>query len=205
MKPIALFQSKHALVPDGIPGPNTLSKLKEVLGLPEDEHLAHFMGQIDHETGGFRFAEENLNYSAQGLLSTFRKYFTPAQAKDYARQPERIANRVYADRMGNGPEESGDGWKFRGRGALQTTGKNNYTILSREVKDPCILDNPDLVATQYYFESALVYFKKNNLWRICSQVNDASIASLTLRINGGYHGLEDRVNKTKKYYEILRG
>lgn len=205
MKPIKLFQSNHNLVTDGIIGPKTMRVFQEVHKIATIEQLAHHLGQVDHETGGFRYSEENLNYSAEGLLKVFRKYFTPEQAREYARQPERIANRVYANRMGNGDEASGDGSKFKGRGGLQTTGRYNYEILSREVKDPCVLETPDLVATKYYFQSGLIFFKNNNLWRLCNQVNDASIAAVTLRVNGGYHGLKDRVEKTKKYYDMLRG
>jgi putative chitinase len=107
--------------------------------------------------------------------------------------------------MGNGAEASGDGWKFRGRGALQLTGKENYKAFSNYLKKPEIMTNPDLVATTYSFESAMFFFDKNKLWSICDQgINDAAILALTKRINGGTHGLEDRNQKTKKYYEYVK-
>jgi putative chitinase len=166
---------------------------------------AHFFAQTAHETGGFKAFSENLNYSAQGLQGIFGKYFPGTLEESYARQPEKIANRVYASRMGNGDEASGDGWKFRGRGALQLTGKSNYQAFAEYLKKPEILDTPDLVATTYAFESAMFFFDRNKLWSICDQgVNDAAILALTKRINGGTHGLEDRNAKTKKYYEYVK-
>ncbi len=135
----------------------------------------------------------------------FGKYFPGNLEESYARQPEKIANRVYASRMGNGNEASGDGFKFRGRGALQLTGKDNYKAFSDYLKKPEIMTNPDLVATTYSFESAMFFFDKNKLWSICDQgINDAAILALTKRINGGTHGLEDRNQKTKKYYEYVK-
>jgi putative chitinase len=107
--------------------------------------------------------------------------------------------------MGNGDEKSGDGWKFRGRGALQLTGKDNYTAFAQHLQKPEILTTPDLVATLYAFESAIFFFDRNKLWSICDQgITDASILQLTKRINGGTHGLEDRVAKTKKFYEYVK-
>jgi putative chitinase len=138
------------------------------------------------------------------LQGIFGKYFPGTLEESYARQPEKIANRVYASRMGNGDEKSGDGWKFRGRGALQLTGKDNYKQFSESLKRPEILTNPDLVAGELAFESAIFFFNKNKLWDICDKgVNDAAILSLTKRINGGTHGLDDRNEKTKKYYGWL--
>jgi putative chitinase len=166
---------------------------------------AHFFAQTSHETGGFKAFSENLNYSASGLQGIFGKYFPGTLEESYARQPEKIANRVYADRMGNGNEASGDGWKYRGRGALQLTGKANYKAFADYLGKPEIMETPDLVATTYDFESAMFFFDKNKLWSICDQgVNDAAILALTKRINGGTHGLDDRMAKTKKYYEYVK-
>jgi putative chitinase len=168
------------------------------------ERAAHFFGQTSHETGGFQIFTENLNYSAKGLLTIFKKYFTAEQAEDYARQPVKIGSRVYANRMGNGNEASKEGFKFCGRGALQTTGKSNYKEFSDSIKKPEIMDKPELVATDYAFEAAIFFFEKNKLWAICDQgVNDKSILALTKRINGGTHGLEDRVSQTKRFYKWL--
>ena len=162
---------------------------------------AHFFAQCAHESGNWKATSENLNYGAKGLRGIFGKYFpTEGMAKNYERQPQRIANRVYANRMGNGDEASGDGWKFRGRGFLQLTGHDNYKALSQYINRPDIMDNPDLVAGELAIESALWFFDRNKLWGICDQgVNDAAILALTKRINGGTHGLDDRKLKTKKY------
>jgi putative chitinase len=126
-------------------------------------------------------------------------------ARAYERQPQKIANRVYANRMGNGDEASGDGWKYRGRGPLQLTGKNNYRAFGKYIgREQEVLDNPDIVANELGFESALWFFDANKLWGICDQgINDAAILALTKRINGGTHGLDDRKLKTKKYASWL--
>jgi putative chitinase len=169
------------------------------------ERAAHFFAQTAHETGEFKAFSENLNYSAQGLQNTFGKYFPGNLEESYARQPEKIASRVYADRMGNGNEASKEGWLFRGRGALQLTGKSNYKAFSDYLKKPEVMTNPDLVANDLAFESAIFFFDKNKLWDICDKgVNDASILSLTKRINGGTNGLDHRAALTKKYYEWLK-
>lgn len=167
---------------------------------------AHFFGQTSHETGHFKVFSENLNYSASGLLKVFPKYFkTLAEAQAYERKPEKIANRVYGNRMGNGDEASGEGFKFRGRGALQLTGKSNYEAFSKFLNKPEIMTNPDSVADQYAFESALFFFEKNGLWSICDKgVDDNTILALTKRINGGTNGLEERKTLTKKYYEWVK-
>ena len=198
------LQAKIGVTADGAFGPGTMKKAMEFYKL-SPIRAAHFFAQTAHETGGFKAFSENLNYSAQGLQGIFGKYFPGNLEESYARNPEKIANRVYASRMGNGAEASGDGFKFRGRGALQLTGKDNYKAFADYLKKPEIMTNPDLVATTYSFESAMFFFDKNKLWSICDQgVNDASILALTKRINGGTHGLADRSEKTKKYYEYVK-
>lgn len=199
------LQEKIGATPDGAFGPNTLKKAMEFFKMTP-ERAAHFFAQTAHETGEFKSFSENLNYSAQGLQGTFGKYFPGNLEESYARQPEKIANRVYADRMGNGNESSGEGWKFRGRGALQLTGKSNYKAFSDYLKKPEIMETPDLVANDFAFESAMFFFDRNKLWAICDQgVTDASILSLTKRINGGTNGLDHRSQLTKKYYKWLKG
>lgn len=201
---VKLLQEKIGSTPDGIFGPNTLRKAMEFYKMTP-ERAAHFFAQTAHETGEYRLFSENLNYSSKGLQAVFGKYFPGNLEESYARQPEKIANRVYGDRMGNGDEESGDGWKYRGRGALQLTGKNNYKAFSEYLEKPEILDNPDLVTEEYAFESALFFFERNNLWSICDKgINEDSIKKLTRRINGGYNGLEHREKLTKKYYRWLK-
>jgi putative chitinase len=117
----------------------------------------------------------------------------------------KIANRVYANRMGNGDEASGDGWKYRGRGALQLTGKSNYEAFSKYLNKPEIMQNPDLVADQYAFESAMFFFDNNKLWALCDKgVDDGVILALTKRINGGTNGLDHRMSLTKRYYGWLK-
>ena len=198
------LQERAGVAADGAFGPGTMKAGMALLKLTPIR-AAHFFAQTAHETGGFKAFSENLNYSAQGLQGIFGKYFTGNLEESYARNPEKIANRVYADRMGNGNEASGDGWKYRGRGALQLTGKANYKAFADYLGKPEIMENPDLVATTYAFDSAMFFFDKNKLWSICDQgINDAAILALTKRINGGTHGLEDRNAKTKKYYEYVK-
>ena len=194
------LQKKIGVTADGAFGPGTLKAAASYFKLNKNR-AAHFFAQCAHESGNFKAFSENLNYGAKGLRTTFGKYFqTEGIAKNYERQPQRIANRAYANRMGNGDEASGEGFAFRGRGPLQLTGKNNYQAFANYMKRPDIMDNPDLVATELGFESALWFFDANKLWSICDQgINDAAILALTKRINGGTHGLDDRKLKTKKY------
>ena len=201
---LAKLQAKIGVTADGAFGPGTLKAAAAHYKLNKNR-AAHFFAQCAHESGNWKATSENLNYGAKGLRGIFGKYFpTEAMAKAYERQPQKIANRVYANRMGNGPESSGDGWKFRGRGFLQLTGHDNYEALSRYIDRPDIMENPDLVAGELAIESALWFFDRNKLWSICDQgINDAAILALTKRINGGTHGLDDRKLKTKKYASWL--
>jgi putative chitinase len=198
------LQERAGVAADGAFGPGSMKAGMALLKLTP-VRAAHFFAQTSHETGGFKAFSENLNYSAQGLQGIFGKYFPGTLEESYARQPEKIANRVYADRMGNGNEASGDGWKFRGRGALQLTGKANYEAFAKYLGTNEVMENPDLVATKYSFDSAMFFFEKNKFWAICDKgINDAAILELTKRINGGTHGLEDRKVKTYKYYEYVK-
>jgi putative chitinase len=198
------LQKKIGVTADGAFGPGTFKAAAAFYKLSPDR-AAHFFAQTAHESGGFKAFSENLNYSAKGLRGIFGKYFpTDALARAYERKPEKIANRVYANRMANGPETSGDGWKYRGRGALQLTGKANYQAFADYIGRPDVMTNPDLVAGELCFESALWFFDKNKLWGICDQgTGDAAILALTKRINGGTHGLDDRKQKTKRYASWL--
>ena len=165
--------------------------------------VAAFMAQCGHESGGFTVMQENLNYSAKGLVGTFKKYFpTEAHAKPYERRPEMIANRVYANRMGNGDEASGEGWYFRGRGIVQITGKNNYTKCSQSLFESNVLvENPDLLLeTEYAIHSACWFWSAARLNEL-ADVGD--IKTMTKRINGGYIGLEDRIKHYNHAIEIL--
>ena len=166
--------------------------------------LAHFLAQCGHESGDFKLVRENLNYSKDGLRKVFGKYFpTDALAESYARQPEKIANKVYANRMGNKDEASGDGFKFRGRGYIQLTGHDNYKLFDAIVPED-ILSNPDLVATKYPLMSAGFFFDKNKLWQICDKGDSIDVITMvSKRINGGTIGLEDRIKKFKLYKSLL--
>jgi putative chitinase len=210
MKYLMQFQQQNGLKPDGILGPNTLRVMKNIFGL-SNERLAHFLGQAALETGQFSKGEENLNYSAEGLLKTFPTYFTLAQAMEYARKPERIASRVYANRMGNGPEESGDGWKHRGFGAGQLTGKANHELFANKVRDLAILNNPGIIASKYYFQSFLFYFTQNRFWGLCDEVNNECILKVSKAVNLGnpyskkkVNHLEERIYYTRYYFDLLK-
>lgn len=201
---VKVLQTKIGAVPDGIFGPATFYKAMEYFDFTP-LRAAHFFGQCDHETGGFKWFTENLNYPASRLLKVFKKYFDEKQSMQYAFDPERIANRVYANRMGNGDEASGDGWKYRGRGAIQLTGKENYRNFAEWIEKPTLLVKPELVATDYAFESALYFFNSKKLWVICDTgVDELTIKKVTRAINGGTNGLGDRIEKTLKYYRYVQ-
>ncbi|MFC4636512.1 glycoside hydrolase family 19 protein [Dokdonia ponticola] len=164
---------------------------------------AHFLAQISHESGSFKYVSENLNYSAKALYAVFRKYFpTLAAAEAYARQPEKIANKVYANRMGNCDEASGEGWKYRGRGLIQLTGKDNYRSFSADAGQDFVA-NPSLVAQpEWALASACWFWKKR---RINRYADADDIHMVTKLINGGFNGLEHRqhfLDEYKKLYKI---
>lgn len=167
--------------------------------------LAHFLAQTGHESAQFKAVSENLNYGAKGLRGIFGKYFpTDALAAAYERKPEKIANKVYASRMGNGDEASGDGYKYRGRGYIQLTGKDNYKAFDATVPED-ITANPDLVATQYPLLSAAWFWNKNGLNAIADKgADDATVTAVTKRVNGGTIGLPDRIKHFKEYHALLK-
>jgi len=163
------------------------------------KRVAAFLAQCGHESGGFMTLKENLNYSAQGLVNIFKKYFpTVIDAEPYARQPEKIANKVYANRMGNGNEASGDGWRYRGRGPIQLTGKDNYRAFANDYFDDpeTLLNDPDLLIDHIPTSllAAVWFWQKNKL---NTYADTGDIKTMTKRINGGFIGLEDRI----KHYE----
>lgn len=189
-------------IPDSVIAmlPDTIAKFE----LNTPLRLAHFLAQAGHESGGFKAVNENLNYGAKGLLGIFKKYFpTEAKAKLYERKPEKIANLVYGGRMGNGAEVTGEGYKFRGRGYIQLTGKDNYKAFDAIVPEN-LLEAPDLVATKYPLLSAAWFFHKNGLHKIADGgATDAVVTSVTKRVNGGTIGLPDRIKHFKEYYSLL--
>lgn len=166
--------------------------------------LSHFLAQCGHESGGFKALVENLNYGSKGLLGTFPKYFNLTTATQYERKPEMIASKVYGGRMGNGPESTKDGYKFRGRGYIQLTGKDNYTAFDKFVTEN-IIESPDLVATKYPLMSAAWFFDKNKLWAVCDKgATTEVITAVTKRVNGGVIGLVDRIKHFNEYYALLK-
>ncbi len=165
--------------------------------------LAHFIAQCGHESAGFKAKQENLNYSADGLNKIFGKYFKTVNAAAYARQPEKIASRVYASRMGNGDEASREGYKYRGRGFIQLTGKSNYSEFNKIVSED-ILSNPDLVASKYALLSAAWYWNSRSLNASADKgASDAVVTEITKKVNGGTIGLADRIKHFKEYYALL--
>ena len=189
-------------IPDAVIAmiPDTAAKF----GINTPLRLAHFLAQCGHESGGFRATQENLNYSAKGLNGIFKKYFpTEAAAAAYARQPQKIASKVYANRMGNGTEASGEGYKFRGRGYIQLTGKENYTAFGKSIGEDMVA-NPDKVASTYALLSAAWFFSKNGLHKIADEgASDLVVTKITKRVNGGTIGLPDRIKHFKEYYHLL--
>jgi putative chitinase len=189
-------------IPDAVIAmiPDTASKF----GINTPLRLAHFLAQCGHESGGFRATQENLNYSAKGLMGIFRKYFPNASiAAQYERKPAKIAAKVYGNRMGNGNEASGEGYKFRGRGYIQLTGKENYTAFGKSIGED-ILSNPDVVSSKYALLSAAWFFSKNGLHKMAdSGASDAVVTQITKRVNGGTIGLPDRIKHFKEYYKLL--
>jgi putative chitinase len=189
-------------IPDAVIAqiPDTASKFNINTPL----RLAHFLAQCGHESGGFKVTSENLNYSAKGLMGIFKKYFpTQSLAESYQRQPQKIANKVYASRMDNGSEASGDGYKFRGRGYIQLTGRANYTAFGKAINED-IANNPDVVSGKYALLSAAWFWSKNGLNTLADGgATDATVTSITKRVNGGTIGLPDRIKHFKEYYHLL--
>lgn len=197
------IQKLKGHVPDTVIGqiPGVMEKFQINTPL----RLAHFLAQCGHESGGFKAVNENLNYGAKGLLGTFKKYFpTEAKAKEYERKPEKIANLVYGGRMGNGPEASGDGFKYRGRGYIQLTGKDNYVAFDKVVAEN-IVETPDLVATKYPLLSAAWFWNSRGLNTLADKgATDAEVTAITKKVNGGTIGLPDRIKHFKEYHALLK-
>jgi putative chitinase len=177
--------------------------IAEKFNLITNLRLAHFLAQCSHESGNFKILTENLNYSKEGLMRIFGGYFAGNLAESYAHQPEKIASRVYGSRMGNGDETTKEGWKFRGRGYIQLTGKQNYEIFSKFIGEDCVA-NPDLVATKYPLGSAAFFFNNVGLWSMCDEGStDDVVTKVTRRVNGGTNGLAHRLQEFKKFNSLL--
>jgi putative chitinase len=165
--------------------------------------LTHLLAQCAHESLKFTVVIENLNYSAEGLKKVFPKHFPGNLSLEYARQPSKIASRVYANRLGNSNEASQDGFTYKGRGYIQLTGKANYDSFAKFIGEDTVT-SPELVATKYPFASALFYFETNKLWAIRDKGNSKKvITEVSKKVNGGTNGLEDRIANFNTYYKIL--
>jgi putative chitinase len=172
--------------------PDVFKALPDVIHVFEINNpyrLTHFLSQVSHESGGFVHTAENMNYSEAGLLAVFPSHFTPTQAKEYANKPECIANRAYANRMGNGDEASGDGWRYRGRGYIQITGKDLYERMAEDI-DGAIIEKPECIADQYALASAGWWWLAEG----CNKIADTrpTVKAMTRKVNGGLYGLADR-------------
>jgi putative chitinase len=196
------LQAKVGVAADGAFGPNTARAIAKYYEL-SPARAAHLLGQASHESGGFSLTRENLNYSAEAMCRVWPSRFkTVAEAQPYARNPKALADKVYSNRMGNG---DGEGHIYIGRGFLQLTGKDNYKAFAADMRVPEIMQDPSLVETDYAFETALWFFKKNNLFAIADKgVNDDTIKQITKRVNGGYVGLDHRMKETQKVWGWLK-
>ena len=200
---------KETLKLDKLKGiiPDTVLKeietIGEKFGIITNLRLCHFLAQCSTESGGFKLVNENLNYSKSGLMKIFPGYFPGNLAESYAHQPEKIASRVYGSRMGNGNEESKEGWKYRGAGFIQLTGKDNFKKFGEFLGED-LITNPDLVATKYPLTSAAFFFNSNNLWSICDRGRGEDVVTeVSRRVNGGFNGLDHRKHEFKRFEKLL--
>lgn len=180
-----------------------ISSIGEKFGIITNLRLAHFLAQCSTESGNFKLVYENLNYSKSGLMKVFGKYFPNNLAESYAHQPEKIASRVYGNRLGNGDEASKEGWKYRGAGYIQLTGKENFRKFG-EFLGVDLVSNPELVGTKYPLTSAAYFFNSNNLWSICDQGKGEDVVTeVSRRVNGGFNGLDHRKQEFKRFEKLL--
>ena len=201
---LKMLQKTCGVMPDGAFGPNTARAIAAHYKL-DAKRGAHLLGQAAHESGNFMVSEENLNYRAATMCRVWPSRFaSEAEAAPYAMNPEKLANKVYSGRMGNGPESSGDGWKYAGKGFIQLTGKDNTREFAEHIGRDSLVDDPSPIADELAMDSAIFFFEKNGLFRIADEgVNNDTIKRITRRVNGGYHGLDDRMAKTNKIYGWL--
>jgi putative chitinase len=219
---IKQIQRKLKLKDDGKIGPITAKAIADELNIKTAEHFAHFMGQVHHETGGFKPGRESLNYSVKALLTSFGRHrISESDAKKFGRGSEEkpanqqaIANAIYGGEWGNknlGNVEPMDGWVFRGNGSIQLTGRGNHQAFANFVKDQEIMKNSDLVNQKYYFESGIFFFNRNNIWRFCDKVDSPSILTVSRAVNignpnssGTPKGMEDRIKQTNHYFNLVK-
>lgn len=197
---VKLIQKHLGVKEDGIIGNDTLSAFMAKYKVSK-AMTAQFFGNLHHESGGFTITVENMNYSAKRLLQIFPKYFNPFNVNEYAGNPVAIANKTYGGRMGN--TDPGDGYKFRGRGFMQTTGKYSYDRLGKYLGVD-LISNPDLVATKYPLESAIFYFTDNKLWNLVNGISIDEIRKVRYRVNGGYNGIDDTIKWVNHYFKLIK-
>jgi putative chitinase len=180
---------------------NALHQILPAYDINTPERVAAFMAQCAHESGYFKFLKENLNYRAESLMRTWPRHFPTMEiAKQYERQPQKIANRAYANRMGNGDEASGDGWRYLGRGLIQLTGKENYSWFAASIETP-VEEMPEYLQTfEGAVQSACWFWDQNGLNKFA---DSRDIKTMSKRINGGTIGLDDRIQKYNKYLTIV--
>lgn len=198
------LQERCGCTPDGAFGPNTARAIAKHYELSPNR-AAHLLGQAAHESGGFTITKENLYYSTPERIQAVwpSRFKTVADAEPYAKNPQGLANKVYNGRMGNA-EDSNDGWIFSGKGFIQLTGRENFRSFASDMRLPEVMDDPSRVETEYAFESAYWFFDKNGLFRMADNgVGTDNIKAITKRVNGGYHGLDDRIAQTQKIYNWL--
>jgi putative chitinase len=200
---LKLLQEKCGCSPDGSFGPNTARGIVKHYEL-SPERGAHLIGQVIHESGSFKLTRENLNYSVESMMRVWPSRFpTKESAEPYARNPKALAENVYFGRMGNDSKEKAS--LYIGRGFLQLTGFNNVKAFASDMGKPEVMEDPSLLEEDYAMDTAIWFFQKNNLWKICDEgVNDDTIKRLTRKINGGYTGLDHRIKETNKVYEWVK-
>ena len=200
---LKILQAKCGVAADGAFGPNTARAIADHYKL-SPKRGAHLLGQAAHESGNFMVSEENLNYRASTMCRVWPSRFaSEAEAAPYAMNPQKLANKVYNGRMGNAAG-SNDGFKFAGKGFIQLTGKDNVRAFAEHIGRDSLVDDPSPIATELAMDSAIFFFEKNGLFGVADEgVNDDVIKKITRRVNGGYHGLDDRIEKTKKIYGWL--
>ena len=198
------LQSKCGCSPDGSFGPNTARAIVKHYEL-SPERGAHLLGQVVHESGSFKLTRENLNYSAESMMRVWPSRFpTKESAEPYARNPKALAENVYFGRMGNDSKEKAS--LYIGRGFLQLTGFSNVKAFASDMGKPEVIEDPSLLEKEYAMDTAIWFFQKNNLWKICDEgVNNSVVKKLTKKINGGYTGLDHRIKETNKIYEWVKG
>lgn len=221
MSVIKEVQRKLNLKDDGKLGPVTAKAIGQMLNITNMSHLAHFLGQVHHETGGFTSGRESLNYSVNALLTSFGRHRISEQdARKFGRGTEKpadqvaIANAIYGGDWGKknlGNTQPNDGWLFRGNGSIQLTGRANHQAFANFIKDQEIMTNPDLVMEKYYFESGKFFFDRNNIWKFCNTVDPNSILTVSRAVNignpnssGTPKGMDDRIKQTNHYFNLLK-